>query len=46
MRPDHPRTDDQSGSDRQQGVYLLALPLNVSEADGSWVRAVAFVPND
>ena len=27
-------------------VYLLALPLNVSDADGSWVRAVAFVPND
>jgi len=27
-------------------VYLLALPLNVSEADGSWGRAVAFVPND
>jgi kynurenine formamidase len=27
-------------------VYLLALPLNVSEADGAWVRAVAFVPDD
>jgi len=27
-------------------IYLLALPLNVSETDGSWVRAVAFVPND
>ncbi len=28
-----------------QEVYLLALPLNVKDGDGSWVRAVAFVPN-
>jgi arylformamidase len=27
-------------------VYLLALPLNVSEGDGSWVRAVAFAPDN
>lgn len=27
-------------------VFLLALPLNVKEGDGSWVRAVAFVPKD
>jgi arylformamidase len=26
-------------------VYLMALPLNVKDGDGSWVRAVAFVPN-
>lgn len=25
-------------------VYLMCLPLNVREGDGSWVRAVAFVP--
>ncbi|MBI4601052.1 MAG: cyclase family protein [Planctomycetes bacterium] len=25
-------------------VYLMALPLNLKDADGSWVRAVAFVP--
>jgi len=25
-------------------VYLMALPLHVRDGDGSWVRAVAFVP--
>jgi len=25
-------------------VYLMALPLNVKDGDGSWVRAVAMVP--
>jgi len=27
-------------------VYLIALPINVKEGDGSWIRAVCFVPND
>jgi len=27
-------------------VYLLAFPLKVKDGDGSWVRAVAFVPGD
>lgn len=27
-------------------VYLMALPLNIKDGDGSWVRAVAWVPKD
>ena len=25
-------------------VYLMALPMHLKDGDGSWVRAVAFVP--